>query len=99
MKKEVWSGKIDAGVCEYINMLHYDKEGLKVLNSHIARAGGYDEETFRKYVERYQAACRRYYIAFNELCGAAVPKEYRDGARYQAVLQFDTGILSVCEVE
>ncbi len=76
------------GVCYYVRMLYYDRDGLRVLVTHLSRTDGCTREKCRETVERYVEVNREYMMAFHEMC-AEYASEYL-GGMYELELSFLT---------
>lgn len=81
----------------YIEILHFDVSGLRVLNRQIIASDNYDTETYKKFLLQYRNANREYMEAFNELirtCG----KDYARELGYEFEVSFITDELIVWKV-
>ena len=79
---------VPEGVCYYVRSLYYDRDGLRLLNTHMARTEGYDKARRREYLKRYMETNREYMTAFDEMC-----KEYA-GAYLGGGFEFELSFLT-----
>lgn len=93
--KELRRIKIDEGTMGYLLCLHSEREGLRVLNCQLIRAGDNRGEGYERYLAQYKDACTAWDVAYQELV-----KELAGdwvGPGYASEISFLTGELVVYE--
>lgn len=95
--KEICRVLIPEDVCDYIRVLVYEVEGLRVLNCQIIRSGSdFDKSTYTKFLADYKEATNKMNIGFDELYKEFIP-EYLDIV-YHKQVSFLTSEIVVSEV-
>lgn len=71
--KEVKRIRIDEGALGYLMALHFEMDGLRVLNAQLIRSGDNQGETYQRYLAEYKAARTAWGMAFHETVKALEP--------------------------
>lgn len=95
MKKELKRISIDEGVLGYLQALHAEMEGLRVLNCQIVRSGDNAGEHYGRFLEDYREAYRTFRCAYDQLVQELAPDCLGPG--YATEISFLTGELIVYE--
>lgn len=93
--KEIKRLKIDEGTLGYLLCLHSEREGLRVLNCQLVRAGDNQGEAYERYLAEYKNACVTWDVAYQELVKELAGDSIGPG--YSSEISFLTGELVVYE--
>ena len=93
--KELERIRIDEGILGYLLSLHSEREGLRVLNCQLIRAGDNQGEGYERYLAQYKAACTAWDVAYQELAKELAGD--RVGPGYTSEISFLTGELVIYE--
>lgn len=79
--KEITRIVLPEEIVTYLQMLIYERDGLKLLNCQIIQNDTMDNlvsnERYQDYLKQYKESCISFQIAFNEVIKEYVPIEYQ----------------------
>lgn len=92
--KEIKRIRIDEGTLGYLMALHFEMDGLRVLNAQLIRSEDNQGEAYQRYMAEYKAARTAWGMAFHETVKVLVPG---DGLNCTYKIDFITGELVVLQ--
>ena len=92
MREEVARYNVDPGEAAYVQMLHYDTDGLRVLLTQLIQSGT-PEAALKPISDRYTETFREWRLAFDEITAKYNVQHF--GKEYSAELDYASSTLRI----
>lgn len=89
--EEIKRVKLPEELAAYLQMLYYEREGLRVLNAQLIRSGDNAGPGYEHFLEEYRRACAAFGAAYDLAAGAHIPR--LPGGEWVSEVNFLTGEL------